>query len=222
MRKLLLTALVFGLIVAVTTYSNAQPGRMGRGGFGGDPTTLIVNKSVQEELKITTEQKEKLEPKLKEFAEKRKEAMADFKGFDEETRAKRDAKMKEISEPYVKFIDETLNTEQKTRFKQIRLQQRRLAAFSDEEVVKALTLTDEQKAKIKSIGEETAKESGELRKEFKDNFAEAMKKMTALNKESLDKAVNVLDKAQKTKWEEMIGKPFEVKFEAPMRKKNDN
>jgi hypothetical protein len=180
--------------------------------------------SVQEEIKLTTEQKEKLEPKIKELDDKQKELFTEFKGKDKETRDKMAEKRKELSEPFVKFVGETLTSEQNTRLKQIHLQRLGIRAFtSEEEVAKALVLTDEQKAKIKAVGDENVKEMGDLRKEMKDNPTETGKKMTALSKEGLDKVLAVLDKAQKTKWEEMTGKPFEYKAEARIpRKKTDN
>ncbi len=224
MRKLALTVVVFGLIVLLTTYSNAQRPMRG-GGFGGqaDVGSLIRNKSVQEEIKLTSEQKEKLEPKIKEMAEKQKELFSEFKGkFDKETGEKMQAKMKELSAPFVKFVDETLTSEQKTRIKQIRVQRLGMRAFTDEEIAKSLKLTEEQTTKIKAIAEENGKEARELRKEFKDNFAEAQKKMAALTKEGLDKAVAVLDKSQQAEFEKMTGKPFEYKADFGGFRKKDN
>ena len=59
MRKMFGLFVIGGLIAVVASDSNAQ--RPGGGiGFGGGGFGLLLNKGVQEELKITDEQKEKI------------------------------------------------------------------------------------------------------------------------------------------------------------------
>ena len=79
MRKMLALGSLLSLMAIVPTQSHAQrPG----GGFGGGGGVMLVsNKSVQEELKLTDEQKEKIGEKMKGMGEKRKEAF-DAYGFE--------------------------------------------------------------------------------------------------------------------------------------------
>jgi hypothetical protein len=109
-----------------------------------------------------------------------------------------------------------LKPEQEKRYKQISLQAQGARAFQDPEVQKQLKLTDDQKASLKTIMEDAAKEQQELRQGAQGgNRQEAGQKMAALRKETMEKAQNVLTDAQKTTWKDVIGKPFAIKFERP-------
>ena len=86
-------------------------------------------------------------------------------------------------------------------------------------MLKELKITDDQASKFKGLSEDLTKESGELRKGFKDNPKDTQEKMSALRKEFSDKAVAALTSDQKKTWKDMTGEPFEVKFEGGTRKK---
>ena len=100
------------------------------------------------------------------------------------------------------------------RLKQIVLQQEGLRAFTNEDVQSALKLTDDQKTKFKDIADTYRKDMTALRpaagtRPSDDDRA----KMTALTKETMTKAKDVLTPDQKKSLDELTGKPFEVKFE---------
>lgn len=221
MRTVLsLTALGVLIVLLVDASQAQQPGRFGGGrGFGG-PGFLLMNKGVQEELKITDEQKTKIAEITKEYGAKQRELFSGFQDLsNEEKRAKfkelqNDPKFKEISEGQTKAIMAVLKPEQEKRFKQLQLQQEGVRAFQNETVVKELQITDEQKEKLKTIAEENGKEMRELFSEAtKDNRAEMQKKIRSLREEGMEKAVAVLNADQKSKWKELTGEPFEVRFE---------
>jgi Spy/CpxP family protein refolding chaperone len=226
MRRILGFSVLAGLLALLVATAQAQrPGRFGGGGFGFGGGLLLVNKSVQEELKISDEQKTKIEEIAKESREKTDAILPkiDFQDKDniKEAFAKRKEAMEQnkdkltaIRESSEKAMLAVLDDKQKTRFKQIEIQSERFAAFQKEDVVKALNLTDDQKEKIKTIAEDVGKDVGDLRKEaFTDKTGETRKKITAINKEGMEKAVAVLNDAQKAKWKELTGDPFEVRFE---------
>ncbi|MBM3981540.1 MAG: hypothetical protein FJ304_14925 [Planctomycetes bacterium] len=140
----------FGLAVVLATgmvgIVSAQPGGgFGFGGFGGNDTTALVltNKALQEELKITDTQKEK----LKEATAKQTEATKKiFEGMkDKFVGAKGDKdKLKEMMEDMQKeqakitadmrkAIDAELTSDQKKRLKQISVQALGLNVFKDPE-----------------------------------------------------------------------------------------
>lgn len=119
---------------------------------------------------------------------------------------------KEFNDDATKALGEVLKPEQVKRLKQIELQQRGSRAFVDEEVQKALKLTDEQKEKIKGIAEESGKQMRELFGGGQGNREEAFKKMQSLRKETNDKVQAVLSDDQKKAWKELTGEPFEVRF----------
>jgi Spy/CpxP family protein refolding chaperone len=214
MRKMLAPMALFGLIAFLTIEANAQRqgGGMGRGG----QTILIMNKSVQEEIKLTDEQKDQVKEKMAGIQEKQKENFGKLKELSKEERGEKMAAMqKEINAEVAKELSTILKPEQSKRLKQIERQQTVLVALTnDEEVVKVLKITEEQKEKLKALNEEFTKESGELRKSGgKDNFKETQEKVTALRKETTEKAVKVLTTEQAAKWKELTGEPFEVKNE---------
>jgi hypothetical protein len=120
--------------------------------------------------------------------------------------------LKKYEELQKKALADALSPEQLKRLKQIQLQQRGLRAFQDPEVQTALKMTDDQKEKVKTIAEDSDKDRREL---FKGavggggNREEMMKKITAYNKEVMDKTTAVLSEDQKKTWKDMVGEPFE-------------
>jgi Spy/CpxP family protein refolding chaperone len=222
MRKILGFSVLAGLLALLVATAQAQrPGGRFGGGFPFGGGLLLANKSVQEELKITDEQKTKIQEIAKESREKTEAIIGKVDFKDQESRAKaREAreqnkdKLMEIGQASEKAMLAVLDDKQKTRFKQIEIQSQRVDAFKNEEVVKALNLTDDQKEKLKTIAEDVNKDITDLRKEFsKENFQENQKKIATLRKDGMEKAVAVLNDAQKAKWKELTGDPFEVRFE---------
>ena len=114
----------------------AQPPGGGRGGMQmgrGGVAMLIGNASVQEELKLTDEQK----TKIKDFAAKQREAMAGLRDLSpEERREKMQEMNKTNTEAAEKLVKEHLTADQAKRFKQIVIQQAGVAAFAMEDVSK--------------------------------------------------------------------------------------
>src|SRR4029077_20062920 len=125
-----------------------------------------------------------------------------------------------------------LKPEQAARLKQIQLQQVGVAVFTSEELAKGLglayegkkiTLTDDQKEKLKEIADQTMKDGMEMFKSGGGFGPDTMKKVQALRKEASDKSVNLLTSEQKKTWTEMTGKPLDIPFELPgggFKKKN--
>src|SRR5262245_64884757 len=82
MRRLFKTCLALALVALVVSPAMAQrqrqPRQGGRGGFGFGPEQLLTNKSVQEELKISDDQKKKVEDagkKIQEMVNKKLEGV---------------------------------------------------------------------------------------------------------------------------------------------------
>jgi hypothetical protein len=113
-----------------------------------------------------------------------------------------------------KALADVLNEKQLIRLRQIDLQTRGVAAFSDAKVKKELKISDEQTESIKTIIDESVKERTELRKEAQGgNFQGIQEKMTALTKETQEKVQGVLSADQRKQWKQMIGEEF--KLETP-------
>jgi hypothetical protein len=202
-----------GLVALLTSPTFAQ----GRGGFGrggGGLAMLLGNPSVQKELKLSDEQTTKageLSQKVMEESREKYQGLQDLS--QEERREKMQAITKEVNETTLKAAGEFLKPEQIARLKQVSLQTRGAMAFSDPEVAKKLNLTDSQKGDIQTIVRDSMEQRTKIREETQDDPEAMMKKMTELNKETMEKAAGKLNDEQQKSWKELIGAPFEIKYE---------
>jgi len=221
---LVLAALVAGL--AAAQQQRGQRGQ-GRGGFGGGmfgggmfdaPDALLMNESVQKELKLSEDQVSKIKQVNTQLFEKHKDDFSKLQDLSQEERGEKRREIgKTMSTERKKELAGVLKPEQEKRLKEIWIQQRGLQAFQEVDVQKELSLTDEQKETIKVIGEDSRKDMQELMQgagggRGRGFSPELQKKMAAVRKEAMDKAVATLKDDQKTKWKEMTGKPFEVVY----------
>jgi hypothetical protein len=181
------------------------PGRgtsgFGTGGFGGSTfnsssrtTSMLRNAAVQDDLKLTPEQRTQLA----------------------------DAASNSAINAVLKLIDEkvlaVLTAEQKARVKQLELQQS-ASSILRADVVAALKLAEEQVAAITKVNEEQAAASQTV---LRDLFAQrgnetteaiitkAREKTAEFNKQRDEKVQAVLNEEQKKAWKEMIGPPGPV------------
>lgn len=215
-----------------------RPGGPGFGGFGmmgGGPGGafslssmygfLLNVPAVQKELELIDEQK----AKLKELSEKTQAAMREmFSGMgnmrdmsEEERRSKFEEMRKKgeaQAEKTRKAIEEILLPHQMERLKGIALQRAGVGALNDKEIQKDLKMTEEQVAKLKSIGEEAAKKMQEMFAGMRDlspeerqaKFAEMGQKMQEARKETESKLMNVLTAEQKDLLEKMKGEKLDI------------
>ena len=154
-------AIAFTTLAALMVAANLQaqgPGRGaggGRGGMmGGGVLMLLQNDQVQKEIDLVADQKEKLQTIAKELADARP---ANRGSMTDEDRTK----MRETMQKIQKEAEGVLLPAQLERVKQIQLQQQLATmpgmALASPDVEKGLTLTDDQKAKIKTINDDAAK-----------------------------------------------------------------
>ncbi len=215
MRTLSLRALAAGAAVLLAIPALAQ--FPGRGGFGPqDPAMLLLNKGVQDELKLSDSQKEELH-KISE-----KQQAARQKAFESGDREKGKEAMRAAFEESRKEADkvrEALKPEQGKRLHQIELQVKGVRAFADPEVQNQLKLSDKQKEEIKEVAESTEKDLSEVRQGFREargnpeKMKEIGKKVQALSHEGMEKISGLLTADQKNAWKEMTGEKFELKME---------
>lgn len=180
----------------------AQPG--GPGGPGGgrfqlDLSSLLQNKSVQEELKLTEEQTAKVKDLV-------------------------DGIRKKVQEATSKIAAETikggnvLTAAQVKRLMQIEVQQLGVNALARESIQKELGLSDGQVTKIKGEMEGMTKSLADLRKDVgKDfkNFKKMQEEGAKIRTATEEKLSEILTDTQKTKFLEMIGEKFELKMGRP-------
>jgi len=202
------------LAVAVAAPSWAQGRGQGRGqGFGGlmgGPLQLITIPAVQEELKLTEEQKSKLQQVGQEIRQTMGQALQGLRDLSPEERQK---KMQEFQAESVRKINAVLKEDQQKRLRQLVLQRQGVAIIAqDEEVAKQLKVTDDQKLKIRDIMRAAMEERRAL---FQGGggggggFSPEMRaKMDEITKKTNEKIEAVLTDEQKKQWKELCGAPF--------------
>ena len=239
-------AVVLACLVAVAGSAGAQPpggGRGGRGGpggpGGGGVLSLFRSKTVQDEMKFTDEQKDKLReavPKLQDSAREKFQAL--FGGGGRPDPAKMTEIQGEVAAMTDKELGAILTPEQLKRLKQIEIQVAGMRAYQLPQVTEAMKFTDDQKSKMQEIGGETFKEMRELATEYDlqapwmrptdpEKAAEFDKKQAKINKDAAAKIDELLTDDQKAKFKELSGPTIDaakVRAESaqPKKKKADD
>jgi hypothetical protein len=219
MRSLCKFGLVLGLAALVATPALAQrPGGGGGRGFQMSVSQLFgmvaQNEDLAKELKIDKDQGDKIKDALTKFRDDHKDDYAKLRDMNTK-QEDRDALRKTLSEGTEKILKDIVKDDQMKRAKQIVIQAKGLQAFTDDDVVKALKLTDEQKDDIKKLSEDTQKDIQDLFKDVGMDMTkrqEAFTKMTSIRKDATEKAVKMLKDDQKKAWKELTGDAFELKF----------
>jgi hypothetical protein len=223
-----IVAVLAGLLLAAPAFTQAQgPGGGGRrGGFGRGPAGaagLLMMEEVQKELGVTEEQKTELTKVMETLRPAGGPGGFNREELDkltEEERAKRreeiTKQMEELSKKADESIKAALKPEQWTRLSELRLQRDGVRALSRAEVQTQLGLTDEQKAKVKSLNDAQGQgtNGGRNFREMSDEErAKAMEEMTA-RREAYEKGLTeVLTPEQHATWTKLQG----AKFEFPQR-----
>ena len=215
----------------------AGAGGGGGGGGMGGPLSLIGNSQVQTELKLTDDQKSRVEELTKEMnAQRPRPAGVGIRGLSQEEREKRmeenRAKTEALNAEAQKKIDEILTADQRKRFRQISLQQRGNRALADEQVVKELGLDEQQVALIKEALADQETKMRELMREGRGqgdddgedsgggNFAERREKMQAIRQETEIRVQDALTEGQAKAFEAMKGERFKLRM-GPGRRNED-
>lgn len=123
-----------------------------------------------------------------------------------------ESQVEKLPDAILKALGEVLSADQYRRLKQIEMQQRGTQAFTDAKVQDELKLSEEQRANIKTISEDSRKEAGELFKGLGKggDFKGMQEKLDAFRKETQTKIQGVLTADQKKAWREMTGEPFKL------------
>jgi hypothetical protein len=178
----------------------------------GGPYVVFRDK-VQDDLKLSTEQKEKLGEKLRERVQ---DAMAFFQKLEgvgpEEREKELGEYRRKAGENLVAFLKETLKEDQLKRLRQLELQQQGAFALGGE-TGKELKLTDDQRRRFMGVVQEMQKKIEPMIKEAQSggNPEEIRPKVMKIRKEHEAKIEAILTDVQKTQWKEMLGKPLDLR-----------
>lgn len=221
MRRLLTLLAAAGMLaLCVSTVAMAQPGRGGfgmRGGFRNNLLYLAMNEAVQKEIEVVDDQKAEIEKIGEEIRSQRPQGeRPNFREMSEEEREKYIAQMRERGAKEAKIanarLEEALLPHQMKRIKEISLQQRGVAALSDDEVAKELKITDAQKKKLEDVNQKNMETMRSKMEELRQGGSREgfFEKYQEMRKEAEGKVLAVLTGDQKKKFEEMKGEPFEM------------
>ncbi len=204
---------------AMAQRGGGGPGGRGTGGTGGRGTSglqLLQSEQVQKELELVDDQKEALKKISESMRTDMREMFTGMQGLSSEERTKKfeemRGKMETKQKEYQAKVDEVLLPNQRDRLKQITMQVSGNSALTSDDAVKALGLTDDQKEKIKKIGEDARTEMRTLFQgggQGTDRTAQ-QEKMDKMRKDTEEKIMAVLTSEQKAKLEELKGKKFEI------------
>ena len=176
---------------------------------------LVFRDAVQEELKLTAEQKEKVEEQLR---EQLPDIMQFFQSLDgvkgEEREKKLQAFRQKAQEKLTAVLKATLKEDQSKRLHQLGLQQEGAFALfhGGPEIAKDLKITDEQRKQFMAVVQDMQKKIAPLIKEAQSGGdpQEIRPKAMKIRKEHEGKIEALLTDAQKKQWKEMLGKPLDL------------
>lgn len=190
----------------------------GRGSRGGGPrgADLLTNEQVQKELNLSAEQTAKIKAIADEARPQGGQGGRNFRNLPQEERDKLTAEFRTKAEAATVKATAELTPDQLMRFKQIEIWvqgPRTLAENAD--VIKTVGVTDEQKAAIKTITDESDKKRRELSSQLGRNASDEERKKAdeqraELRKTSETECLAVLTDDQKSQFEKLKGPKFEL------------
>jgi Spy/CpxP family protein refolding chaperone len=219
--------LLIGLLASMMLASEAQAqggGARGRGpgggggpmgGGGGGVLMLVQNEKVQKELEIVDEQKTKLTA----LAEEQRTSMRElFSSTQDASREERQTKMQAEQEKFQKKLAEILLPKQLERVKQIQIQAELAMGLISPDVLKALNVTSEQQGKITAANDEAQTKRRDARTSMQSlSQEERQTKMREMNKQLLDKVLEILTADQRAQLVKMQGEKIDIDFSTLMR-----
>lgn len=225
LKRIAFAALLAGALVGLAV---AQPSAGGRRGQGSQPPGpprgapmmfarggpmmllgLLRNPQVQGELKLTEEQRSKVEQLGENLREK-------FRGLGQELRQlspeEREKRLQAVNAEVEKELAKILKEQQLKRLKQIALQVEGLAALRRPEVAKQVGINEGQQKRIQEILREAAEKRRALFQQRPPSDPQAtFQEMRKIRKWVDEQISKLLTKQQRKRWQKLIGEPF--KFE---------
>lgn len=228
MRRLFTVVLVLTLVAASWSISSAQ-GRRGGGMFGpmmGGGLQLLSMPEVQQELKMTPPQIEKVQAKQQETRQAMMEIFRNAGGpqaLGQMSEEERERLMAQAQEVQRKAVADILDTAQQKRFRQLELQSMGPRALLRKDVADELKITKEQQQKINGVQMQgfqemqTAMQGVDFQNMTPEDRQRLQEKMQGIQKGIADKMIALLTETQKRQWKEMQGEPFKFPVRGPGR-----
>ncbi len=179
---------------------------------------VVLRQKVQEDLKLTDEQKEKLEQNLHELLPDAMEFFQSIDGKKEEDRQKElKAYRQKAQAKLAAFLKETLKDDQRQRLQQVELQQQGVFVLMDggRKFGTDLKITTDQRKQFMAVMQDLQKKVAPLIKEAEagGDKQEIWPKIMKLKKEHEAEVEGLLTDTQKKQWKEIVGKPLDLDSE---------
>ncbi len=173
--------------------------------------------NVQEELKLSDEQKTAVNEAIQELGAANREMSQALRGNTADERAKKapevEKKFADARAEIEKKVQQALKPEQVTRLQQIDVQARGLRGLTQDDIAGKLKLTDEQRKKIADLQAEQQQKVRQLAQDVRNGNVERAKyreKLDELSKEHEKDTMDVLTDEQQAEYEKMKGEKFEL------------
>lgn len=211
--------LAVAVVAALMAGAVAQPGQ-GRGGFGGrggmmmgggfqNDTVLLMRSDVQAELKLTNDQRTRLEQMQERIRQQMMERMQS--GGMQGNREAMQAEFRRMQEETTRQINAILTADQQKRLRQIGIQMAGARAVMREDVAKELGITPDQKTRLDRLQEAQRAANQSIMEKIRNGELDREQGQASIerNRVTLDAEImKILTEAQKTKLKEMGGAPF--------------
>jgi hypothetical protein len=179
----------------------------------GGGSFLVFRDKVQEELKLSDKQKEKLLETFPDYAQQTKKVFDKIADLKPQQREKEMQSHRQKShEKLAALLKETLKAEQLKRLQQLELQQQGPFALGRPEIAKDLKITVEQRKQFMGVVQDMQKKIEPLMKEAQlgGDPQEIRPRVMKIRKDHEAKIEAILSDAQKQQWKKMLGKPFHL------------
>jgi Spy/CpxP family protein refolding chaperone len=206
-----------GVVLAVSAaalFSSQAWGQffLAPGGRGSGPSQLVLREDVQKELKLTPEQKKKVEGVHQKIRDELQEEVRKMAALDGRERDRKKMELaKRITKKSTTSMEEILTPAQMKRLKEIALQHAGVQGLKNADVEDKLKLTDEQKEQIQKTMQAAIADLRYLFEHTEGAYEESQKKAVEVRNQCYAKAMTILTPEQKKLWNELLGAPFEVK-----------
>jgi hypothetical protein len=178
------------------------------------PAFMVFRDKVQDELKLSDEQKKKLEKRLHDTHQYTMQLFQKLADKEPEEREKElHAYREKAQENLTAFLQGLLHEEQSKRLREVMLQRDRLfALLGNAEITKELEITDKQRQQFVEVAQEMQKKIEPLLKKAQKggNPEEIGPKIRKIRKEQEERIEALLSDAQKKQWKTMLGQPLDL------------
>jgi len=174
---------------------------------------LVFRDKVQDELKLTGDQRGKLNSRVDTIIQEAQEFFQSLQDAKPDERQKKHAEYaQKATEKLDNVLKDALTPDQLKRVKQIGLQMEGLFALGHPDVSKELNITDDQQKQFMTIVQELQSNIEPVFKQAQEGGdpQEIRPKIMKIRKDHEAKLEAMLTDAQKKQWKAMVGKPFDL------------